>query len=327
MKRLIIYIYSILGLFRFYRKRQKSPLVLFWHGVAYEASREVEGESFPVKLFKKQISYLKRHYEIISIDEYYYRYRNHSFTNREVVITFDDGYRNNLLVAAPILKEMDIPFTVFLSANNVDKQKFFYVLIPRLIIVGAKLDEIDIPMLSYHRTCTTDKERIICANEIEYKLKYINHVDAERVATHLVSIIGEEKFLSLCSQYNNGNLLSWQDVIKLHDDYNCTIGSHCLDHCVCHQNQDKKIVQEQVIDSKKMIEQRTGIKCYFFAYPNGNYTDYSNSIVESHYKMGFSTERLPAYGSKSIASVGRIGVPRSYLLFKYAITMGANQFY
>ena len=282
-------------------------------------------EKWKEKVF--QISYLKRHYEIISLDEYYYRYCNHSFTNREVVITFDDGYRNNLFVAAPILKEQGIPFTVFLSANNVDKQKRFYVLMPRLIIVGAKLNEINIPMLSYHRLCITDKDRISCANEIENKLKYINHAEAERVAAYMVSIIGEDKFLSLCSHYNNGNLLTWQDVVRLHEDFGCTIGSHCLDHCVCHQNQDIIIVKEQIIGSKNLIEQRTGIKCSYFAYPNGNYTDYSNSIVESHYKMGFSTERLPAYENKSVACVGRIGVPRSFLLFKYAITMGAKKFY
>ena len=326
MRRLLIFIWSFIGLFSYYRKKQKSPIVLFWHDVSDNASSDVEGESFHTKLFCEQIAYLKKHYEIISIDEYYRRYSNRSFTNREVVITFDDGYRNNLLVAAPILKSYNIPFAVFVSANNVEMQKRFYVLIPRLVIIGASLTEVDIPLLNYHKTCHTNAERVACANEIEYKIKYLNHNVAEAVADYLVSIIGEEKYKSLCKRYTNGRLLSWKDVKKLHDEYGCTIGSHCMDHCVCHETQDKEIVRYQIEESKKLIEKRTGLKCDFFAYPNGDYTDYSNIVVEEEYKMGFSTERIPAYCNKSIASVGRIGVPNSLLLFKYAITMGAKKF-
>ena len=298
-------------------------MVLFWHDVAKIASPTIEGESFPVKLFCRQIAYLKKHYEIVSLEEYYDRYVHRSFTNREVVITFDDGYRNNLFVAAPILKAQNIPFAVFVSANNVELQKRFYVLMPRLIIVGAKLSEVDIPLINYHKTCKTDAERMSCANEIEYRIKYLRHEEAEKVADYLVSLLGEEKYNNLCASFPNGSLLSWRDVNELHDKYNCTIGSHCMDHCVCHQGQDKGVVKTQIVESRKLIERRTGIKSFFFAYPNGDYTDYSNSIVEQEYKMGFSTDRIPAYSNKSIACVGRIGVPRSYLLFKYAITMGA----
>ena len=318
--------YSLTGVFAYYRRRQKSPMVLFWHDVANNASPTVEGESFPIKLFCKQIVYLKKHYEIISLDEYYRRYTNHSFTNREVVLTFDDGYRNNLLVAAPILKAQNIPFTVFVSSNNVDLQKRFYVLMPRLIIVGAKLTEVDIPMINYHKICKTDEERVRCANEIEYRIKYLRHEAAEKVADYLVSLIGQEKYLELCTVYPNGSLLTWCDVKELHEKYNCTIGSHCMDHCVCHQDQDKDVVNTQIVESRKLIEKRTGIKCDYFAYPNGDFTTFSNSIVEKEYKMGFSTERIPAYSSKSLACIGRIGVPSSYLLFKYAITMGAKQY-
>lgn len=301
-------------------------MILFWHDVADNASEEVEGESFPVKLFEKQITYLIKHYEIISIDEFYKRYKSNSFTNKEIIITFDDGYRNNLYVAAPILKKYNLPFTVFVSANNVEEQKRFYVSIPRLVIIGASLEKVNIPLIGYSRECKTKSERIECANEVEYKIKYLSHDAAVAVSEHLISLIGQQQFLNICKEYPNGNLLTWDDVIKLSRDYDCTIGSHCLDHCICHPTQDKDLVAKQVIESKNLIENRTGLKCDYFAYPNGDYTEYSNMIVASYYKMGFSTERLPASKSKSIASIGRIGVPRSMIIFKYALTIGAKNY-
>ena len=312
-------------MFSYYRKRQKSPIVLFWHDIADDANAAIEGESFPTDLFRKQLAYLEKHYEIISMDEYYKRYINHSFTNHEVVITFDDGYKNNLLVAAPILKEKNIPFAIFVSANNIEEQKRFYVSIPRLIIIGAKLNVVDIPMMSFHRVLKSDAERIQCANDIEYTIKFFSHEDAIKVSEYLISIVGKPKYEELCAIYSNGNLLTWQDVITLANDYDCTIGSHCMDHCICHEKQDQNLVESQIVESKELIEERTGLKCDYFAYPNGNYTEFSNSIVEKNYKMGFSTERNSVY-AKSRACVGRIAASSSFLLFKYNITMGAKQF-
>ena len=322
MRRLLIWLLSLTGIFHYYRRRQKSPLVLFWHDVANGASKSIEGESFPVELFKAQIRYLKKYYEIISIDEFYKRFLNQSFTNKEVVITFDDGYKNNLLVAAPILKKNNIPFTVFLSANNVENQRRFYISIPRLVIIGASLKTIDIPLLNYHKECRTNRDRERCANEIEYKIKYLSHNNAVAVSEHLISMVGKVKFKQLCNKYQNGRLLNWEEVKTLVNDYQCTIGSHSMDHCICHSTQDKNLVKQQIEESKQLIKNRTGLNCDYFAYPNGDYNDYSNQIVEANYKMGFSTERKSIAESKSIATIGRIGVPRSLILFKFAITKG-----
>ena len=265
MRRLILYLYSLLGVFTYYRKKQASPIVLFWHGVSDDASPEIEGESFPVGLFIKQINHLKRHYEIISMNEFYERYLHHSFSNREVLITFDDGYKNNLTVAAPILRSLNIPFTVFVSAQNVELQERFYVLTPRLVIIGASLEQVDIPMLSYSRHCKNQRERIACAHEVEYRIKYLSHEDAIGVSNYLISVIGNEKYSELCKKYTEGKLLSWNDVITLSRDFNCTIGSHCLDHCICHETQDKDLMKKQIVDSKTLIEDRTGLNCDFFA--------------------------------------------------------------
>lgn len=313
---------SFTGIFSYYRKKQKGPIVLFWHDVADGASTSIEGESFPVSLFKSQLHYLIKHYDIISIDEFFKRYQNDSFSNREAVITFDDGYKNNLLVAAPILKLNNLPFTVFISANNVETQQRFYVSIPRMVIIGAKLDTVDIPSMNYYRVCHTDQDREKCAFEVEYKIKYLSHKDAVAVSEYLISQIGQTEYAELCASYQNGRLLSWEDIKTLVSEYHCTIGSHCMDHCICHASQDRGLVRQQITESKKLIEERTGLECAYFAYPNGDYTDFSNEIVKANYKMGFSTEKVPPLQSKSIACIGRIGVPRSLILFKYAITMG-----
>jgi peptidoglycan/xylan/chitin deacetylase (PgdA/CDA1 family) len=46
----------------------------------------------------------------------------------QIALTFDDGYRDNLTVAAPVLTELGIPFTVFVHTNAVaQREKGFLV--------------------------------------------------------------------------------------------------------------------------------------------------------------------------------------------------------
>lgn len=48
-----------------------------------------------------------------------------SIPPRTFVVTFDDGYANNLLAAAPILRELGVPATVFLATAYLDSSEPF----------------------------------------------------------------------------------------------------------------------------------------------------------------------------------------------------------
>ena len=82
-------IYSGLNALR--RRSRTKPRVLFWHGVDAPADALICPEVFPVSLFKKQINYLKRHFDIISIQEFHERLDGGTFKGNEVLLTFDDG--------------------------------------------------------------------------------------------------------------------------------------------------------------------------------------------------------------------------------------------
>ena len=64
----------------------------------------------------------------ISIDEYLFYCENKTdLPPNPVVVSFDDGFKNNYSVAAPILDEFQIPAVFYISSGVVNTNMMFWV--------------------------------------------------------------------------------------------------------------------------------------------------------------------------------------------------------
>ena len=85
------------------------------------------GLHLPVTQFRQQLDFLARHYQVVSlatvVDDLVAGRRP---PRRSVVITFDDGYANNLTVAAPLLREYRFPATIFLATEYLGRNLFWW---------------------------------------------------------------------------------------------------------------------------------------------------------------------------------------------------------
>jgi len=92
--------------------------ILCYHSVTAHASPILDDPHklhTPVSSFVKQLEYLRRFHNVISLDEFLEAAREHrELPDHSVVLTFEDGVRNFLTVAAPQLKRMSMPATNFI---------------------------------------------------------------------------------------------------------------------------------------------------------------------------------------------------------------------
>jgi hypothetical protein len=72
---------------------------------------------------------------------------NNTFTKKEIVLTFDDGYANNFHTVGQIMKEYNLPYTVFISTEHIETGELFPTSIASLIVLGSELMKISIPSL------------------------------------------------------------------------------------------------------------------------------------------------------------------------------------
>lgn len=90
--------------------------VLFYHRVADEHPNPW---TISNRDFARQIAWLARHFELISLKEVQHRIRTGDNTRPAVSITFDDGYAENCQEAIPLLIKERIPCTYFVTLGNV----------------------------------------------------------------------------------------------------------------------------------------------------------------------------------------------------------------
>ena len=107
-----VFIVLLAGLF-LYLANSYYPPILMYHHIDKDLVKESRIAVAP-EVFQQQMSFIKENnYQVISLEELCMKLKNKEKLDRDlVVITFDDGYKDNIK-AAEILKEYDFPATFF----------------------------------------------------------------------------------------------------------------------------------------------------------------------------------------------------------------------
>ena len=102
--------------------RQYVVPVLMYHSITPEAHPD-SMLAVSVKTFDRQMRFLKaRHYNVVPLETLIDLIRQRKKIPRNtVVLTLDDGYKDNYLYAYPVLKKYGLPATVFIIVNEVGR--------------------------------------------------------------------------------------------------------------------------------------------------------------------------------------------------------------
>lgn len=102
-----------------YLSHAPKAVVLVYHRVAHLASDPLFLAVRP-ETFESHVRALKERFEIVSAQELNSRVKNHALKGDELVITFDDGYKDNLTAALPVAEKYQIPITIFITTGIFD---------------------------------------------------------------------------------------------------------------------------------------------------------------------------------------------------------------
>jgi peptidoglycan/xylan/chitin deacetylase (PgdA/CDA1 family) len=122
---------------RFRSRFGDSALILGYHRVANPSS-DAYGLCVRPEHFAEQLEVLRRRTRVTDLASLEKGLQERCLPRRAVVITFDDGYADNLHVAQPLLKKHDLPATVFVTTGSLGSE-FWWDTLERLIFSPKKL--------------------------------------------------------------------------------------------------------------------------------------------------------------------------------------------
>jgi peptidoglycan/xylan/chitin deacetylase (PgdA/CDA1 family) len=117
----MIILFIIILLFFFYQHINKEVPILMYHRIATIPN---DRNTVSPAMFEQQLQYLKKHgYTTISLQDLYHHFTTQSpLPPKSIILTFDDGYEDNLTNALPLLRKYGMIATVCIISNWIGKE-------------------------------------------------------------------------------------------------------------------------------------------------------------------------------------------------------------
>ena len=230
------------------------------------------------EIFEQQMEYLSRKKNVIFMSELAEELiKGNSIRNNSVILTFDDGYLDNYLVAAPILKKYNLKATIFLPTGYISRTEIQWIDEIYSVVNKRNNNNIEYQGVSYNLEETEDFYSFY--NAVCNDLITVDCYNTRRKILDDITI-------KLDSKIQLPQLtMSWEDVNKMLSEYsNIEIGGHTVDHLdlsnICISD-----IKKEINDSWTKIREYTNKEPLLFSCPYGrNSEDIINTLSkESQY--------------------------------------------
>jgi peptidoglycan/xylan/chitin deacetylase (PgdA/CDA1 family) len=284
---------------RLYRRlggRRPAPAILMYHRVA-ELEQDPWGMAVSPEIFGQQLAYLKRHRTTMPLDQLVEGVRNRNLPRDAVAITFDDGYRDNLVNAKPLLMDYGLPATLFLPTGWVGSSVPFWwdelaewTLLSRQKVSHTELVGNETFLMRWDEPEPADADKAWRASSeprtprqkayISLWRKLRDLTQGERLRV-LESLRG--RFRGVCPLLSLP--MNRSEIQELIQDGLITIGAHTVHHpaLTCLSTEECK---KEILDSIEQCRIATGVEVTSFAYPYGDMNERVREIVS---RAGFSS--------------------------------------
>lgn len=309
IKRMGCAVALFLGLDRYLRfKFQKRLLVMMYHGVTRRSYSPRVWTQLPLDAFEQQIRWLARYYHPVSLaDVVDALIGRKTLPERAVLVTFDDGLKNNAVTAYPVLMKYQVPAAIFLTVDFVGTDTFFWVDELWLLILEAGRRGVQIPLDSGAAQKYFAQGQYWKAYHAE--VECLKRIPENERNDKIAAVCEQVQYDKILYQDDFG-MLSWQDVRALDRDGLVAFGVHTATHRIL-TSLSPDMLDDELFGAKERLEKQLGHEVDAFCYPNGKLNvdylpEHREMLKQGGYKCAFTTD----LGLCDINRVNAFSIPR-----------------
>jgi peptidoglycan/xylan/chitin deacetylase (PgdA/CDA1 family) len=312
------------------RRWRSSPyrrcgLALVYHRIAERGGRgEAPGygveRGLPVDVFEAQLRFLLKHFrpvptlDLLADDP--------DASRARFSVTFDDGYRDNLALAAPVLARLGVPATLFVTTDFIGTQRLFWWEQLGELLRGAKQRVLElaavVPELRAH--WSLPEQLALATPQDHERAHWLISMALMRTPPDAIDGVLAKLALALqAARRTEGRvapLLDWDDVRRWREA-GFDVGGHGASHANLGLASEA-LAKTEIEACLRALERETGSPVSLFAYPYGGPEHRSpgamRALAASGCRGAFTTElgllgprserfALPRFGLASASSL------------------------
>lgn len=259
--------------------------------LSYHRVNDDQDPFFPAlatDIFERHMAFVARTYVVFTVEDLVERIGRGALPRNALAITFDDGYRDNLTHAAPILARHGLLATVFVVTGAIGTGEALWF--DRLALAfretrarawNAAGDAV-MPL-------ETTTQRLAALSATLLRLKQLPDGDRRRAVDKVMHTLG------VCDEGPLRKLmLGWDDVQAL-SGLGFGIGAHTVSHPILSRLRPEE-ARNEIVESGRAVAAACGRPTRAFAYPNGRSEDYSEAVAGLVREAGFRCAVTTRFG-------------------------------
>ena len=284
---------------------KNGALILYGHRVQDDDEGDLQG--LRPSWFDEQLAYLSQHYEFLSLSRLINCYEERQpIPPNSVIITFDDGFRDNFTNAYPLLQRYHVPATVFLVTGCVSSGE-----LPWPQKLGYIFQHTNVEILRHKTTggsslgLRSNQERKLAKQLVKNALGQLSRVSREQSLNELSEALEVD--------VPRDRMLTWEQIETMRKG-GVEFGAHTVSHpwmALLPQEEARWEMEE----SLREFQNHLGISRPFFVFPSGSYTP---ELVEMAISVGFRcvfqsrhSIRINNLEETDQFSLSRVGLPNA----------------
>jgi len=240
-----------------------------------------------VALFDQCIKHISNKYEVVLIEDLVFSDKLHQ-KNKYATIMFDDGYKDNIEFAAPILKKYNCKASFYVVTDSIDNNLPTWTHILEYLFQFTKIADINIdfdflPVELRTKHLPSSEDRIKYVSKLKPFLKKLSHSDRAQVLQRVNDTYADISLPDL--------MMNWNDLKALKNEGHY-IGSHTITHCMLGTMNDEQEVKHELLESGNRIKAELGYFPLSISYPVGSFNAATKKLaIEAGYKLGLAVKQ------------------------------------
>ena len=261
-------------------------------------------------------------YRFVSMDEAVERIMSPVAGERFVTITADDGYRDNLLEALPILEKHEAPIAIHVSPGLTSRDvDLWWDLLEDIVSAREELYVTTRDGRMYVDCSTPARKEIANCKIHDFLTTELREEERQAVLRDMARLAQVDY-----QAPNRDTLMDWGEIRQISAHPLVTIGAHTVNHFNLKRLSDDKAWTE-IVDASRIIEVETGEKPRHMAYPYGYESAVGDREVAMAAAAGFASAVTTRHGvlqpdhARHLHALPRISINGRYQRVAHIRTM------